>query len=228
MHGHTNIKHMPSWPNRYWSSRNKMSRMWSADIYSLLLLQLGHISLEMIPMFHSHCRTFSSVHKLMVICFYCICLRQLWIFHSMANFVTVRSCHHLAQPPSWRTTPCRLSPTAYSIYSLLPSILQAVPLSATWRRAMPWWHGPHLSRTAEDYVMRPYDLHCSWNIRMIRSRRMRWEGLVAWMEEGRCTSTVLEGKHEKKRPLAKPRHRCESNIKADLSRHVMGTWTGSL
>jgi hypothetical protein len=54
---------------------------------------------------------------------------------------TVRSCQHLAQPPSWRTTPCRLSATAYSIYWQLPSILEAVPPSATWGRAMPWWQG---------------------------------------------------------------------------------------
>jgi len=33
---------------------------------------------------------------------------------------------------SWRTTPCRLSSTAYSIYSQLPSILEAVPPSAAW------------------------------------------------------------------------------------------------
>jgi len=42
-----------------------------------------------------------------------------------------------AQPPSWRTTHCRLSATAYSIYSQLPSILKAVPATATWGRAMP-------------------------------------------------------------------------------------------
>jgi len=40
-------------------------------------------------------------------------------------------------PPSWRTTPCQLSATAYSIYSQLSSILEAVPPSATWGRAMP-------------------------------------------------------------------------------------------
>jgi hypothetical protein len=57
-------------------------------------------------------------------------------------FFTVRSCQHLVQPPSWRTTPCWLSATAYSIYSQLPSILEAVPPSATWRRAIPWWQGP--------------------------------------------------------------------------------------
>jgi hypothetical protein len=36
---------------------------------------------------------------------------------------TVRSCQHLAQPPSWRTTPCQLSQ--------LSSMLEAVPSSAT-------------------------------------------------------------------------------------------------
>jgi len=49
---------------------------------------------------------------------------------------------HLAQPPSWRTTPCRLSATAYSIYSQLPSILEAITRSATWGRAMQWWQEP--------------------------------------------------------------------------------------
>jgi hypothetical protein len=36
-------------------------------------------------------------------------------------FFTVRSWYPQAQPPSWRTTPYRLSATAYSIYSELPS-----------------------------------------------------------------------------------------------------------
>jgi hypothetical protein len=47
------------------------------------------------------------------------------------NLFTVRSCYYLAQLPSWRTTPCWLSTTAYSIYLQLPSILEAVPPSAT-------------------------------------------------------------------------------------------------
>jgi hypothetical protein len=46
------------------------------------------------------------------------------------------------------------------------------------------------------------------------------------MEEGRGACRVLEGKHEKKRPLGKPRHRWENNIKIAVSRRVMGTWTG--
>jgi len=54
----------------------------------------------------------------------------------------VRIFQHLVQSRSWRTTPCRLSFTAYLIYSQLPSISEAVPPSATWGRAMPWWQGP--------------------------------------------------------------------------------------
>jgi len=44
--------------------------------------------------------------------------------------------------PSWRTTPRRLSATAYSIYSQLPSLSEAIPLSATSGHVMPWWQGP--------------------------------------------------------------------------------------
>jgi hypothetical protein len=38
--------------------------------------------------------------------------------------------------------PCWLSATSYSIYSPPPSILEAVPPSATWGHAMLWWQGP--------------------------------------------------------------------------------------
>ena len=55
---------------------------------------------------------------------------------------TVRSCQQLALSPSWRTTPCRLSATAYSIHSQLHSILDTVLPSAAGGRAMPWWQGP--------------------------------------------------------------------------------------
>jgi hypothetical protein len=47
--------------------------------------------------------------------------------------------------PTLGTTPCRPSATAYSIHSQLPSILEAVPPSANWGRAMPWWQGQTLS-----------------------------------------------------------------------------------
>jgi hypothetical protein len=35
-------------------------------------------------------------------------------------------CSH-AQPPSWRTTPCQLSATSYSIHSQLPSVPGELP-----------------------------------------------------------------------------------------------------
>ena len=42
---------------------------------------------------------------------------------------------------SWRTIHCRLSTTVYSIYPHPPSILKAVPPSATSRCVIPWSQG---------------------------------------------------------------------------------------
>ena len=53
-------------------------------------------------------------------------------------------------------------------------------------------------------------------MRVIKSRRLRWEGHVARMEEGRGVHKVLVGKPEGKRPLGRPRRRWEDNIKMDL------------
>ena len=53
-------------------------------------------------------------------------------------------------------------------------------------------------------------------VRVIKSRRMRRTGHVARMGEERGVYTVLVGKPEGKRPLGKPRHRWEDNIKVDL------------
>ena len=61
------------------------------------------------------------------------------------------------------------------------------------------------------------DLCCSPNIvRVIKSRRMRWEGHVAHMGEARGMYRILVGKPEGKRALGRPRHRWEDNIKMDL------------
>jgi hypothetical protein len=45
---------------------------------------------------------------------------------------------------------------------------------------------------------------------------MRWAGHVAFIGEGRGLCRVLVWKPEGKRPLGKPRHRWEDNIKMDL------------
>jgi hypothetical protein len=50
-------------------------------------------------------------------------------------------------------------------------------------------------------------------IRMIMSRRIRWAGHVARMGAKMITYRILVGKPEEKRPLGKPIHRREDNIK---------------
>ena len=45
---------------------------------------------------------------------------------------------------------------------------------------------------------------------------MRWAGHVVRMEERRDIYRVSVGKPEGKRPLGRPRHRWEDNIKIDL------------
>jgi hypothetical protein len=61
------------------------------------------------------------------------------------------------------------------------------------------------------------DLYSSPNtIRVIKSRRMRWAGHVARMDEGRVAYRILVGRPEGRRPLGRPRRRWEDNIKRDL------------
>ena len=61
------------------------------------------------------------------------------------------------------------------------------------------------------------DQYCSPNIvRVIKSRRLRWAEHVTRKEEGRGVYKVLVGKPDGKRPLGRPRRRCEDNIKMDL------------
>ena len=67
------------------------------------------------------------------------------------------------------------------------------------------------------YINELNDLYSSPNIvRLIKSRRTKWEGHVARMEEGRGVHKVLVEKPEGKRPLGRPRRRWEDNIKMDL------------
>jgi hypothetical protein len=51
---------------------------------------------------------------------------------------------------------------------------------------------------------------------MIKSKRVRWTGHVARMGKNRNAYRILVGKPEGKRPLGRPRHRWEDNIRMDL------------
>jgi hypothetical protein len=62
-----------------------------------------------------------------------------------------------------------------------------------------------------------HSLYSSPNVRVIKSRRMRWAEHVAHMGEGRGVYRVLVGRTKGKRPLGRPRHRWKDNIKMDLS-----------
>jgi hypothetical protein len=68
-----------------------------------------------------------------------------------------------------------------------------------------------------------HSLYSSPNIvRVIKSRRMKWAGHVARMEEGRGVYRVSVGRSESKRPLGRPRRRWEDNIKMDLRETGIG------
>jgi hypothetical protein len=67
-----------------------------------------------------------------------------------------------------------------------------------------------------------HGLYSSPNIvRVTKSRRMRWAGHVAHMEEGRGVYRVLVWRPEGKRQLGRQRCRWEDNIKIDLREIVI-------
>ena len=64
---------------------------------------------------------------------------------------------------------------------------------------------------------------------MIKSRRLRWAGQLARMEEGRSALKILTGNLTGKRPLGRPRRRWEDNIRMDLEEIGInaGNWVDS-
>jgi len=71
-------------------------------------------------------------------------------------------------------------------------------------------------------------LYCSPNIvRVIKSRRMRWAGHVAFMGEEKGVYRVLVGKPEGRKPLGRPRCRW-MDIRTDLQEVGCGymDWIG--
>ena len=61
--------------------------------------------------------------------------------------------------------------------------------------------------------------------RVIKCRRIRWAGHLVKIKEGRRAFKILTSKPTGKRPLGKPRRRCEDSIKIDLK--VIGGNTGN-
>ena len=66
-------------------------------------------------------------------------------------------------------------------------------------------------------------------VRVIKTRRLRWAGHVARMQEGRSAFKILTGKPTGKRPLGRPRRRWEDNIRMDLEQIGInaGNWVDS-
>jgi hypothetical protein len=75
--------------------------------------------------------------------------------------------------------------------------------------------GRKWQETGEDYVMRTFItcmLHC---ILLVIKSRMSWVGHETHRRM-RCSYKIFIGKLERKRPLRRPRHRWEDNIKVGL------------
>ena len=77
----------------------------------------------------------------------------------------------------------------------------------------------------EGFTMRNFIvLYRSANIvRVIKSRRLRWTGHVARMEEDRSAFKILTGSPSGKRRLGRPRRRWEDNIRMDFKEMGINT-----
>ena len=69
--------------------------------------------------------------------------------------------------------------------------------SSTMRNFLVFYHSPNI-------------------VRVNKFRRLRWAGHVARMEVGRSAFKMLTGTPTGKRPLGRPSHRWEDNIRMDL------------
>ena len=93
--------------------------------------------------------------------------------------------------------------------------------------------GPKSDENAEWRRLHNYELNTLYRspyiARVIKSRRLRWAGPVARMEEGRSAFKILIGKLLGKRPVGKSRRRCEKNIRMDLEDTGInaGNWVDS-
>ena len=80
--------------------------------------------------------------------------------------------------------------------------------------------GPKWNENGEWKRLHNEELHSLYRspniIRLLKSRRLRWAGHVARMEEGRSAFEILTGKPTGKIPFGRPRRRWEDNIRMYL------------
>ena len=141
----------PSWEADPFSTSKKFPRiLWNPKVlYCIHKCPPSVPILSQLDPVHAPTPHFLKIQNLMSL-FHCLGHTNVISPSPRLSVLTIRNMirfygEELSAPrptPSCRTIPCRLSATAYSIYLLLPSILEAVHPSATWGRAMPWWHGP--------------------------------------------------------------------------------------
>ena len=67
--------------------------------------------------------------------------------------------------------------------------------------------------TMRNFIVVPFSPNV---VRVTKSRRSRWTGHVARMEEGRSAFKILKGTPTGKRPLGRPKRRWEDNTSMDL------------
>jgi hypothetical protein len=74
-----------------------------------------------------------------------------------------------------------------------------------------------VTRERRGYIRRGFVISIHQIIfRFNKSRRMSWAGNVARLGERKGAYRVLVGKPQAKRPLGRPRHRWDNNIKMNL------------
>jgi hypothetical protein len=88
-------------------------------------------------------------------------------------------------------------------------------------RVLRWIFGPKRDEVTREWRRlhnkELYAVYSSPNIIWVmKSRRLKWTGNTAHMGERRGACRVLVVKSEGRRPLGRPRHRWEDNIKKDL------------
>jgi hypothetical protein len=109
-------------------------------------------------------------------------------------------------------------------------VIQFSQLSQIWNlmRILGQIFGPKRDENREWRRLHNEELHCLYRsvniVRVIKSRILRWAGHVDRMEESRSSFKMLTGKPTKKRPLGRPRRRCENLEEIGVN---AGNWVDS-